>query len=194
MPSQSVWPGHLDRLRKIWVQTLFPPIVMIALGTIAIAISFPGLLGYSDSGRYHSSLAQVSAIGSIILIGGNTRLLDLYFSRRWNGFNLESAMGLVYILAGVALLVYSHRAMAVADLMLISYFAVDGALGISRSQELRSNTEICWWVCGTLSIVRSVTLVAAFPYISIFFWALGLLSGIGLIFDGCCGISGRLAK
>lgn len=191
MNGQITWLGNRDRLRSIWSRSLFPQIALIALGILVIVVSLPGWLEFSESGRHDSSLALVLTISCVLMIGGSIRLIDLYLSKRWNGFKPEIMVRFLYLLAGIVLLAYSHRAMVAVDLILSTYFAVEGMIRIFRSIELRSDTEICWLVCGTLSLIRSAALLSWILYISILFWALGLLSGIDLILDGCCRIVER---
>lgn len=181
---------YLDEFQRTWMQSLFPQIALIALGIGAIAVSLPGWPRFSESTRYVSSSAEVLTVAWIIVVGGNMRIVDLYFSRKSNELKLGSTLNSLYILAGIVLLGCPYHPMFIADIILSTYFAVAGFIRIARSLELelQSNREICWLACGTLSLVRSAALLSWLLYINMLFFALGLLCGIDLILDGFCGI------
>ncbi|MFC6836279.1 HdeD family acid-resistance protein [Halomarina ordinaria] len=153
-------------------RTLLAGGVLIALLGVA-AIVFPFVTGLSIS----------IFLGAALVVGAVVHGAHAFTAEGWRGSMWQIVLGVVYLLAGVALLVNPVVGLLSLTLLLIAYFLVDGIVEIALGLRLRGEPRWGWLVAsGAISVVLAALLWADFPTSAV--WAVGLLFGISLLTTG----------
>lgn len=155
---------------------LFEGIVMIVLG--ALAISYP----------LYGSIAVTTLIGWLFLIGGALRLGVRLSTRSrsslmpGNGWALAAAV--LAIIMGLVLISQPLQGMLTLTAILIVIFLVEGVAGIFAAFSFRQHSASWIWVLlsGIANVVLALLIWQGWPDTAA--WAIGVLTGINLIFTG----------
>ena len=152
-----------------WLMTL--GILMLVLGTVAIV--FPAA----------TSASITILIGILLVAAGGGRLLGMFSSAGWGDFLVKLLMAVIYLAAGIMLLVYPLTATITLTLILGIFFFAQGLANVLVAV-FNMGTKSWGWMLfnGIVSIVLGVLIWSELP--SSASWAIGLLVGIWLIFDG----------
>ena len=145
--------------------------LLIALGVLAIAV--PNV----------STLAVETLIGCLILFGGFAHLFHAFRPERWQGFLLDVALGGVFVVTGVLLLLFPLEGELTLTLVLAAALAAEGIFKLIASVQLRSQPGAGWVVCsGAMALGLGILIGIEWP--SAASWVLGLFVGVDLIFGG----------
>ena len=145
--------------------------VMIVLGT------WPSL------GRALASFGITLLIGWVILIGGIAQVLDAIRSRKRPGFLWHFLGGILYGFVGLVLVGYPLEGVVALTLFLAAFFLVEGIFKIAFSFKIRPAPQWGWGVfSGIVSFVLAIMILAQWPLSAV--WVVGLLVGIGMLFNG----------
>jgi len=143
----------------------------IILGILAILM--PGLTGFS----------VVYFLGVIVLVAGIMRMIWAFQAGGLGKGLLMFAIGLLTLLAGVALLSHPLFASGVLTIMLAIYFILDGIGEIAAGIKLRPADGWGWLLFGGIvSIWLGLMIWRQFPLSGV--WAIGILLGIKLFLIG----------
>src|SRR5205814_1948652 len=82
--ARRVLRHELEAIRGNWGWILALGILLIIVGTIAVAMPFV------------ASLASAVAFGALLLMGGIAQLIGAFWTRDWSGFFLSLLMGVLY--------------------------------------------------------------------------------------------------
>lgn len=146
-------------------------ILMLVLGSLAII--FPAATSVSVS----------LFLGILLLIGGVGRLIHMFSSRSWGDFVLRLIVGLIFLTAGVLLLIRPIEGTLTLTLLLGIFFVAQGITSVVGSLMSRHQRGWGWLLfSGIVSFALGALIWAELP--SSAAWAIGLLVGIFLIFDG----------
>jgi uncharacterized membrane protein HdeD (DUF308 family) len=160
-------------LRDHWRLFLIEGIVLILLGLAAVAL--PLIAG----------LAIAILLGWVILIGGVVGLMVSFLARGAPGFWWSLLSAVLWIAAGLALLVAPAAGLVYFTILLVLWFAVEGVSMIMYALSHRRGATARWgWVLssGIIDLVLAAILAAGLPGTAA--WAVGLLVGINLLFAG----------
>jgi uncharacterized membrane protein HdeD (DUF308 family) len=144
------------------------------LGAIAIILGIlamlaPGITGFSIT----------MLLGILVLIGGVVRIIWAFQASSLGKGLFVFAIGLLTLLAGVALLANPLFASGVLTILLAAYFILDGISEIGAGLRLRAKAGTGWlFFGGTLSVLLGILLWSQFPLAGM--WAMGVLLGIKL--------------
>jgi len=146
-------------------------IVWIVLG--ALAILFPLVAG----------LALVVFVGWLFIIGGIVQLVHAFSTRGWSGFFLEVIGAILFIAAGVLLLLHPVYGILTLTLILAAFFVVEGIFRTVAGFRVPSGEGRGWLIAGgVLGIILGILIFTGLPTTA--GWFLGLLVGIEFIFTG----------
>ena len=146
-------------------------VMAIILGILAILM--PGLTGFS----------VVYFLGVIVLVAGIMRMIWAFQAGGLGKGLLMFAIGLLTLLAGVALLSHPLFASGVLTIMLAIYFILDGIGEIAAGFKLRPADGWGWLLFGGIvSIWLGLMIWRQFPLSGV--WAIGILLGIKLFLIG----------
>lgn len=160
-----------DALKDHWGWLVGVGIALIVLGTVAIAR--PGL----------ASFGITLLIGWVILIGGIAQVVDAMRSRKRPGFLWHFLGGILYGFVGLVLVGYPLEGVVALTLFLAAFFLVEGIFKIAFSFKIRPAPQWGWGVIsGVVSFVLAIMILAQWPLSAV--WVVGLLVGIGMLFNG----------
>lgn len=146
-------------------------VVIVILGVVAILLPTVATLGIG------------LLLGIVFLIAGALKLQRALHFRGLPGFGLSLAGALLLTVAGIALLVYPWKGVAVLTLVLAVLFLLEGLGEIGFGLQFRDLPAWGWiMVSGVASLVIAFLLLFQWP--SSATWAIGLLVGINLLFTG----------
>lgn len=151
-------------------------VVMLLLGSLAIV--FPAV----------TSVSIEMILGILLVVGGVGRVISIFRSKGWGDFFLKLIVSAIYLAAGVMLLAYPLEGTLTITLLLAIFFLAQGIVNIVVSF-VESGMRGWGWLLfnGVVSLILGALIWAELP--SSAAWAIGLLVGIWLIFDGWAMIS-----
>lgn len=189
----------LDTAKVSWRWLLALGILMTLLGVIGLGMG--------------SLLTFVSVLwfGVLVIIAGVSQVLDAFHHKGWKGMAWHLLIGLVYILAGIALVTTPVAAAFWLTLILAIALVVTGAIRVVMAFQIRQRGSVWLWVLlsGLVSIVLGVLiygLVATPPpealvtpeaqlaWVNSWGWVIGLFVAVELIMEGIALISIALAS
>jgi uncharacterized membrane protein HdeD (DUF308 family) len=146
-------------------------VVAIILGMLAMMM--PGLTGIS----------VVFLLGWIVLVAGIVRMIWAFQAGGLGRGLLLFAIGLLTLLAGLALLAHPLFAGGVLTILLAVYFILDGIGELAAGIRLRPADGWGWLLFGGIvSLLLGLMIWRQFPLSGL--WAVGILLGIKLFFIG----------
>lgn len=146
-------------------------IVLMILGVIAIFMPFV------------AGVIATVVLGWLLLLGGVAEGMHAIVERKWGGSGWAIVSAVVYAIAGVLIIAFPLRGKVFLTLVLSAFLVVDGVLKIIRALQHRALPAWGWLMFdGILALVLGVLLWANWP--STASWAIGLLVGIDLFFNG----------
>lgn len=162
--------GELSRIAEHWG-------FLLALGIIL------GLIGLLALGSVVvATLATVTFLGVVLLIGGAIDVVTAFTSRRWRGFGMALLSGILAAVVGFLLIVRPAAGAGLITLLLALLFL---ASGISRIVFASTERFPSWgWslAFGIVAVLLGVLVLARFPSSAL--WFLGLVVAIELLMRG----------
>jgi uncharacterized membrane protein HdeD (DUF308 family) len=174
-------PEIKTALGKSWKMLLTAGIISAVLGAIAIIV--PPL----------ASVTITYLVGILLLIGAVAYVAEA-ISRGSTGHRIWSALlAVLYVFAGVWLIVNPVSGTITLTWVLAIFFLLIGVLRLIAGISSRGKVPNSGWtiVNGVLSILIAVLVIGDLP--SSAAWAIGLLVGIQLLFDGIALIATAMA-
>jgi uncharacterized membrane protein HdeD (DUF308 family) len=161
---------ELQAIRGKWIWLVVLGISLIVLGTI--------LLGCPMS----ATLATVTVLGVLILLGGAIELVGAFWCREWSGFFLELLSGILGIVVGLMLLSNPIQGSLTLTILLASFLFVSGIFKAVAAVSHRFGGWGWLLLSGVIDIVLGVMIWLGLPVAGL--TIIGLLVGISLIFRG----------
>jgi uncharacterized membrane protein HdeD (DUF308 family) len=164
-------PSFYNLVDVKWSWLMAMGFVMLILGTLAIV--FPAA----------TSVSMTILFGLLLLTAGVIRLVTMFHNKGVGDFFLRMLGAILYLTAGILLLVYPLEGTLTLTMVLIIFFMAQGLASIFISLTNRDRRSWGWMLFnGIVSLAVGGLLWAELP--SSATWAIGLLVGISLIFDG----------
>ena len=174
-------PEIKTALGKSWKMLLTAGIISTVLGAIAIIV--PPL----------ASVTITYLVGILLLIGAVAFVAEA-ISRGSTGHRIWSAvLAVLYVFAGVWLIINPVSGTITLTWILAIFFLLIGVLRLIAGISSRGKVPNAGWtiINGVLSILIAVLVIGDLP--SSAAWAIGLLVGIQLLFDGIALIAAAMA-
>ena len=165
-------PELKEALGKSWKMLMTAGIISIVLGSIAIIV--PPL----------ASVTITLLVGILLLVGAVAYVAEA-ISRGTTGHRIWSAiLAVLYVIAGVWLIINPVSGTITLTWVLAVFFLIIGVFRIVAGIQARGQVPNAGWtiVNGVLAVVIAVLVLGELP--SSAAWAIGLLVGIQLLFDG----------
>lgn len=164
--------SHDERagMKPLWWAFLLMGLVSVIVGMVAISSTFV------------ATLASVTVLGMLLLVGGVTELVHAVMVRNWRGFGLHLLSAALYLMVGLFMIEDPIRAATVLTLLLTASFFVGGLLRIVFSLVVKFPA---WqWVLlnGVVDLFLGIFLWQRWPEASL--WVIGLFVGIELLIHG----------
>jgi len=156
--------------KKGWL--IFEGIVFLLIGILAIA--FP----------YIMTIAVAQVIGIFAIIGGVFAAGSAIFGSQCGHRFSNILSGILFVLLGLALLIWVPQGILGLTLLLAAYFTVDGIFNIIAAIKNRSSVP-AWpmlLINGIVSLILGGLIFFELPGTAA--WAIGLLYGINMVFTG----------
>lgn len=162
---------------------------VIVLGVINILLGL-----FAISSPLFVGIAVQYFVGAALMIGGALQSIHAIKSEPANRSQWAIVSGLLAIICGGIMFAKPLLGLGVITLFLIAYFISDGLIKILHAFKHRPNSGWAWILfSGLLTLVLGLALWKSWPLSGA--WAIGVLFGINLIFDGWamifCGASAR---
>jgi uncharacterized membrane protein HdeD (DUF308 family) len=169
-------PADIPRtLKRNWGWVMAAGILMVILGMLAIIVP------------HVATLAAELLVGWLLLIAGVGQLIQAFRDRGWVNVALDVLGSLLYVAAGVLLLLAPATGVLTLTVVLVVLFIADGILRCIGAFRVRPDQGWVWpLVSGLLSILVGVLIWAGLPGSAV--WAVGLLVGITLLMAGWTNI------
>ena len=175
----NVLRHELEVLQGQWFWYLILGIALIALGTFSlIAVSV-------------ATLATVTLISVLLIIGGITQSLGAFWARRWSGFFTLLLIGILYLVVGVVTLEHPVTFAADLTLMIAVFLIVGGVFRIVSALTTRYPNWAWMLLNGAISLVLGIMIWRQWPVATL--WVIGTFVGIDLIFNGWTWVMFSLA-
>jgi uncharacterized membrane protein HdeD (DUF308 family) len=150
----------------------------IALSIVLIVVGLFALLIPSVSG-----IGITLFFGWAMVLSGITHFIFAFKTHTTGGRIWEILVGVVYIIAGVVLLMHPLDGLFVLTLVLAYYLFFEGIVEIIHFFQLRPRHGAGWLlVDGIITLILAVMIWKAWPASSV--WVIGTLVGISMIFSG----------
>ncbi len=177
--ARRVLRHELEAIRGNWGWILALGIILIVVGTLAIAMPFAG------------SLASIVVLSSLLIVGGIAQLVGAFWTRDWSGFFLSLLMGILYLVTGVVFLRHPVDTLQFITLLLACALMISGLFRIIGS--LASQFPQWGWVLvgGIINLLLGIYIYSQWPLDSLII--LGLFVGIDMIFTGWTWVALALA-
>jgi uncharacterized membrane protein HdeD (DUF308 family) len=177
------FPAEAATLRNHSTWFIVYGILLALLGLFSIAL--PGI----------ATLAVTLMIGWLLLLGGAFGVVAVFSAGRTvPAFWWHLLTSIVYILAGLALLVRPLAGIITLTIILAAYLLAGGVMRIMQSLGYRAHIPGAWgWVLfsGIVDIVLALIIMSGLPGTAA--WVLGLLVGINLLMMGVSMVMVALA-
>ena len=122
-------------------------------------------------------------VGTLVIFGGMFRFMLAFRARSWRRFIIWAAAGLLYIIAGVFILVDPLAASIVFTFAIAALLVFAGGIRIWLGYEMRPGPGWAWMiVSGLLTLLAGLVFSLGWPANSM--WLIGMLLGVELIFEG----------
>ena len=129
-----------------------------------------------------SSVAVEMIVGVAFAVAGIAYVAQSFSARGFGGFAWEAFVGLVYLAAGVFMLVRPVEGTAVLTLVVAFTFVADGIARTALSIVMRRGGWGWMLAGGLVSIALGIAAIAMFPITAV--WLLGVMVGINFIASG----------
>jgi uncharacterized membrane protein HdeD (DUF308 family) len=158
-------------LKKNWGWLLALGLASIVLGTLGFYMTFA------------LTLASVLFFGVLILVAGVFQLVHAFTCTGWKPVLWHVLIALLYIAAGVDIMLNPARASLILTLVLAGILIAVGVLRGIMAFQLRPASGWFWpLLSGLVSIALGGMIVAQWPDSGL--WVIGLFVAIELIFNG----------
>lgn len=160
----------LQELHRHWLRFLLLGLLLVLLGTVGIIAS--GLL----------TLASVLLFGWLLLIGGVAVAVHALWTRRWDGFFVQLAFGVLNAVVGWVMVRHPDVAALTLTLILGVSLVVQGAFRVIASLAVPTDGRGWLLVSGVASLALGIMIWSEWPVSGI--WVIGLFVGIDLLLYG----------
>jgi uncharacterized membrane protein HdeD (DUF308 family) len=157
---------------------------------IGVALLVCGLLALGN--MVLATFAVVVFAGWMMIVSGVIEIVHGFRMKTWGKFFLEVLVGVLYVVAGVFVLMAPPAAAAVLTLIAGAAFAASGIVRIVMAFQMQSGTPWIWVaLSGAITTLLGALVLAQWPYSGLY--VLGLFFGVDLVFAGIGWIGVGLA-
>jgi uncharacterized membrane protein HdeD (DUF308 family) len=161
---------EIDAIRGEWIWLVVLGIALIVLGTILLG--FPVI----------TTLATVTFLGVLILVGGVMEVVGAFWCREWSGFFLTLLSGILGVVVGLMLLGNPIQGGLALTVLLASFLFVGGIFKTAAALAHRFDGWAWLLLSGVIDIALGLMIWRQFPASGL--TIIGLLVGISTLFHG----------
>jgi uncharacterized membrane protein HdeD (DUF308 family) len=162
----------LTGIHAHWKLFLFQGILMLFLGTLAVAL--PNI----------STLEIELLVGWLLIIGGIVRAATIFRKRHVPGFWWSLLSGIITMALGAMLIAHPLQGVMTPTLLMTVFFVIEGVAGVFIALEFRAYVRNWSWMVfgGLINLVFAYLIWNSWPNSAT--WVIGLYVGINMIFLG----------
>ncbi len=169
-PSQGLNSAvHALRHRALWI---------IVFGVVVTAL---GLLAFNSVLR--ATLVSVYVVGFMMLLAGMAEVAMAYHAKSWSRFLVWVLLGLIYLAAGVSVLMNPLLAAGILTLFLGAFLGASGLVRMFLGFQMQAGSS--WWLVvlsGAITTLLGIIILAHWPVSSLY--VLGVFLSLDLMFAG----------
>jgi uncharacterized membrane protein HdeD (DUF308 family) len=166
--------GHeLRHLRNHWWWLVLLGVLLVVSGTAAIV--FPNV-------TVLTSVAIVTVIGMLLLVGGAATIVGAFWAGRWSGLLLQLLVGILYSAAGVVIINNPVVGTLTFTLFISVSFIVLGIFRVAAALVLQFPQWGWALLNGAITFLAGVVIYRHLPEDAL--WVIGLLIGLEMLFNG----------
>jgi uncharacterized membrane protein HdeD (DUF308 family) len=169
-PLHNVIRHELQAIRGKWIWLVVLGIALIVLGIMLLG--FPVI----------ATLATVTTLGALILVGGGIEVVGAFWCREWSGFFLALLSGILGVVVGLMLLGNPIQGGITLTVLLASFLFVGGIFKAIASVAHRFGGWGWLLLSGAIDIALGIMIWRELPVSGL--TIIGLLVGISTIFRG----------
>jgi len=160
---------------------------VVALGVVFLVAGFVAFGSVMTA-----TVASVLVVGFMMMAGGVGEIVHAFAVKTWGRFFLWLALGLLYLLGGISVIMNPLLAASFLTLMLGGALLASGIIRIVLAFQMKEGSSwLMVALSGAISILIGVMILLRWPASSLF--VLGTFLGIDLIFIGTSWIMMGLA-
>lgn len=166
-----------EEVRANWGWLMFMGIALVILGVIGLYMA--GFL----------TVASIFWFGILAITGGVLTMVDAFRAEGWKAKIWEILTALLYIAAGILMIVYPGASAAWFTLFIAAFLLTTGIFRIILGFQIRSSVKGWGWTVfgGVVSILLAIMIVAQWPVSGL--WVIGMFVAVELIMQGISMIS-----
>jgi len=168
--TQPMLASGVDEVREHSTWFLVMGIALIVIGTIAM------------SSAVVMTIVSVLFLGWLLIFGGLFEVIHGFARRRWSGFFVNLLGGVLYAVAGIAIVSNPHVAAITLTLLIAMILIAAGAFRLFIAFATPMHHRGWLIFNGAISILLGVSIWDSWPLSGL--WVIGLFVGIDMIFDG----------
>lgn len=170
-PATDVRPASLDAVRRDTAMSVGMALLLILLGVLALTL--PGALG----------VAVAILVIWTIVFSGLAHIVYAWNARATGDLVWGLSVGLMYLIAGLYLMLHPRESLASLTLVLAVLFLLEAGAMLGAFLRLRHLTGVTWLLLNAvLAAILGLLIVFNWPSSSL--WAIGSLLGVNLLFSG----------
>ncbi len=145
--------------------------MLLTIGGVA-AIAYPLV----------SSVGAIMILGIVLIVSGIATIIGAFWAGQWSGFLLQLLVGVLYVMAGLAIRDAPVESTALLTMFIAAFFIVVGIFRIIVSLVERFPQWGWAMLNGIITLLAGVIIYDTFPVSAL--WVIGLLVGLELLFNG----------
>jgi uncharacterized membrane protein HdeD (DUF308 family) len=160
-----------DFARKTVNWSIFLSILLVLAGFFTLMIPFLGGIGVAIF------------VGWAMIISGITHVIFAFKTHTTGSLLWELLVGLVYLFAGIYLILHPLAGLASLTLLLAFYLFFEGIFEVFQFFQVRPRSGAGWLLLdGLITFILALMIWRSWPSSSV--WAIGTLVGISMLFSG----------
>ena len=171
--------ADLKQFSRNWGWFLALGILMIVLGIVALGSAL------------FVTLVSMIFFGWLLIFSGVFEVVQSFWQKRWGGFFLHLAVGILYAIVGFMLIANPEASAVALTLLMAIFFIVAGFFRIVAAFVMRFPQWGWMLISGIAALILGLLIWQQWPTSG--FWVIGLFIGIELIFTGWSWIMLALA-
>lgn len=173
--ARAVLVAHeLGHLRKEWWWLMLLGVLLVVCGTVAIA--YPPF----------TSVGAVMVLGVLLMISGAATIVSAFWTGKWSAFLLEVLVGILYVIAGMAIMDAPVKSTVILTLFIAAFFIVVGTFRIVSCLVLKFPQWGWGLLNGVITLLLGGVIYKRFTEspLEVALVVIGLLVGIELVLNG----------
>lgn len=130
-----------------------------------------------------SSIAVTLLIAAVMFIGGAIQIFQAFRTKEWTGFLWSLIIGVIAMIGGIIIYANPLAGTFALALVIAAVFIAQGISQLILAFKVKPAEGWIWVaIAGVVSVIAGIMIWFEFPFSA--GWALGLIAGISVLFNG----------